>query len=235
MIPTKFAGIVFDMDGVLLDSERVFRDAFEELRAQKENRDIENFPYSKLVGLNTANSLEVLESFIGSKTRAADVFNEWEVIAHALFLNGGFRLKEGARETLDVVRELKIPCGLATSTGRNEVVRRFKLLDIGHYFHQAVCGDEVSCGKPSPMIYQEACRRLGVMPSECLMVEDSAAGLVAARTSGGVVVHVPDTEEQLLLDTSLFNFRLSSVIEVGRGMSRKCRDGSGADEWFFAP
>jgi HAD superfamily hydrolase (TIGR01509 family) len=185
---------VFDMDGLLLDSERPIRDAwFQVMR----NNGIEfsESVYLEVVGRNHADSNAILTNHLGG----ASTFDKVCAQVNALLLErcetAGYRTKPGAVELLSLLRERRIPLCVASSTNRLEVRRRLQKSGLHHFFDAIAGGDEVLIGKPGPDLFLLAAQRLGIAPSRCLVFEDSEHGAIGAMAAGMSAVLVPDLKQ----------------------------------------
>jgi HAD superfamily hydrolase (TIGR01509 family) len=114
----------------------------------------------------------------------------WDI--HRAQLEAGAPVKRGARELLERLRLACVPMVLATSTPRGGAKYRLEKVGLWHYFCGAACGDEVAQGKPFPDIFQLAAQRCGLPAEQCIAVEDSPAGVRAAKRAGMAVALVPD-------------------------------------------
>ncbi|MCP9276088.1 HAD family hydrolase [Mycolicibacterium arenosum] len=184
--------VLWDMDGTLVDSEKLWDVSMHEL-------------YARLGGVLTP---EVRESTVGGSagsvmaTVYSDLGLEPDPVAMAesadwlhdrtgeLF-EAGLPWRPGARELLDALLGAGVPMALVTNTRR--VLTENALKSIGrHYFSVSVCGDEVENAKPAPDLYVRASELLGFAPAECLAVEDSVTGTTAAEAAGCPVLVVPN-------------------------------------------
>ena len=184
-----YTAAVFDMDGLLLDSERPIRDAW--LRAAAAlGVHLSGADYLGVVGLNHVDSwTRMLALFGGDETLLATAQRRVD----DLLANGApFAAKPGAARLLRALREAGIACAVASSTHHAEVRRRLARADLlGHF--DAICGgDEVPRGKPDPDLYLLALQRLGATPGSTMAFEDSGHGVQAAIAAGLATVAVPD-------------------------------------------
>jgi len=184
-----FSAAVFDMDGLLLDTERPTRDAW--LRAAAALRvPLSESDYLSIVGLNHVDSHARLLTLFGGD---AALLATARAQADAALASGApFEAKPGARRLLRSLRAARIPCAVASSTHHVEVRRR--LHDAGLLDHfAAVCGgDEVRRGKPEPELYALALARLNAQAGRSIAFEDSGHGVQAALAAGLATVAVPD-------------------------------------------
>ena len=184
-----FTAVVFDMDGLLLDSERPTRDAWLRAAAALEVP-LSEADYLSLVGLNHTDShSRLLALFGGDAMRLADA----RALADAMLAAAPpFEPKPGAHRLLRGLRDARIPCAVASSTHVTEVHRRLQRARLLDHFAAVCGGDEVAHGKPAPDLYTLALARLGVSAATTLAFEDSGHGVQAALAAGLATVAVPD-------------------------------------------
>jgi HAD superfamily hydrolase (TIGR01509 family) len=187
------AAVVFDNDGLLLDTESVWTRAEEDLF---ERRGLEFTPADKreLVGTSAEIAGGILERRLGEPGRAADLIEELNVLVVAE-LEHGVEAMIGARELLERLRERGTPLGLVSNSPLRFVQRSIEIVGLGHHFDVILSAHEVAAPKPAPDPYLEACRRLGVEPGPSVVaLEDSPTGVAAARAAGLTVIGVPSIE-----------------------------------------
>ena len=190
----RFAAAIFDMDGLLLDSERPILDAW--LQASAE--------------LGYALSPEPLVHALGRRAEDARglfraafpddfPFDRARARVQALLTQrreqGPFSLKAGVSKLLARLVSLNVPCAVASSTRRAEVERRLAHAGLSAYFRALVGGDEVEHGKPAPDTFLLAARRLEVEPARCVVFEDMEHGARGAIAAGMQAVIVPDLKQ----------------------------------------
>jgi HAD superfamily hydrolase (TIGR01509 family) len=188
---TRPEAVIFDMDGLLLDSERIALKLFAEAARSLDLKWSEEVGL-KMIGLNSrdANAI-VLESF-GSDYAVASLHERFGELYEAAIISGGIPVKPFARDLLMRLAALRIPCAVATSTRRTRAEAKLHHAQLIQHFKALACGDEVLRGKPHPEIYELAASRLGVEASRCLALEDSNAGVRSAVSANMQVVMVPD-------------------------------------------
>jgi HAD superfamily hydrolase (TIGR01509 family) len=185
--------VVFDNDGLLLDTESVWTRAEEDLF---ERRGLEFTPADKreLVGTSAEIAGGILERRLGEPGRAAELIEELNALVVAE-LEHGVEAMVGARELLERLRERGIPLGLVSNSPLRFVQRSIEIVGLGHHFDVILSAHEVAAPKPAPDPYLEACRRLGVEPGlSVVALEDSPTGVAAARAAGLTVIGVPSVE-----------------------------------------
>lgn len=196
-MPAQPAAVVFDNDGLLLDTESVWTRAEEDLF---ELRGTEFTPADKLelVGTSAQIAGAILERRLGEPGRAAELIEELNELVVAE-LEHGVEAMLGARDLLDRLRDQGVPLGLVSNSPLRFVRRSIELAGFEDYFDVILSAHEVAAPKPAPDPYLEACRRLGVEPSpEVVALEDSPTGVAAARAAGLTVIGIPSVEGVLL-------------------------------------
>ena len=182
--------VLFDMDGVIFDSERAVLAVWREIAGEMELSGIDGV-FVQCVGVNKQRTREI---FCGAYPDLD--FDEFDVRVRRLFLSrydkGRLPVKPGVREILAGLRERRIPLALASST-RTETVKR-ELEEAGFLgcFDTVIGGDLVTRSKPDPEIFLTAVSRLGAEPADCFVIEDSFNGIRAASAGGFRPIMVPD-------------------------------------------
>ncbi len=183
--------VVFDMDGILFDTERLCRDCWIALSKEYEIPNMEEV-YALCIGVNVQATRQIVYDNYGKDfpfeeydRRASAMYNEY-IAEH------GVPVKEGVRETLEVLAKAGAKIAVASSTRREKVLRLLASAGIDRYFTAVVGGDTVKHSKPDPEIFLTACKALSVSPEEAIAVEDSHNGIRAAHAAGMLAVMVPD-------------------------------------------
>ena len=186
-----YSAAIFDMDGLLLDSERPIRDAWLQVTAQS-GVSLTNDTYLQWVGRREADIKAEYGDFFGPMLPFAEACNRVRAMVSEHYATEGYAVKAGAVELLSWLGEQGIPCCVASSTRRDEVHRRLKRAGLRDFFDFITGGDEVSKGKPHPDLFFLAAGRLGLNPQQCLVFEDSEYGAQGAVAAGMSAVIVPD-------------------------------------------
>lgn len=177
------------MDGTLVDSEKIWTMAVEEL-AVSYGGVVSPAARLAMVGVGVFESMAILHDDLCQPWRDPATGSRWIQDRAAELFAAGLDWRPGARELLDDLRAAGIPVALVTSTARRLVDVALGTLGADT-FDVVVCGDEVSATKPDPAPYLAAARLLGVPARECVAVEDSPAGVASARAAGATVIGVP--------------------------------------------
>ena len=187
----RFEAIVFDMDGLLLDSERIVLDAFLLVCEHFELGDRTEL-LKQCIGTNRDYTRARMTEAFGSGVDFNEFQNMWTLKHEEIVGDDAMPLMDGARELLDLIQQLDIPRAVATSTRSAQALDRLEKADLLHYFEFVVGGDQVTNSKPDPEIYLAATQKLGCNPASCLAFEDSENGVRAALGAGLRVIQVPD-------------------------------------------
>lgn len=183
------AAVLFDMDGLLLDSERVIAASLVSVAAEME-ADIEPAFWLSMVGKANAECRAMLAGRIGSDAAIELLkrgFERYQDVALA-----GIAHRPGVLPLLDWLGAREIPCAVGTSTRQPLASRKLEAAGLLSYFRTVVSSTDVARPKPAPDTYLEAARRLGVEPDHCLVLEDSPTGVRAALAAGMTAIQVPD-------------------------------------------
>ncbi len=186
--------VIFDMDGTLVDSERLGRRAWAMAADRLGFSGVSSEVIDSFVGRTRTDVLSMLTGVLGSEEDAERLFFLSRDIRHGE-LGDQLELKPGAIESLEWLRSAGIPCGVATSTFRDLAVPTLERMGLAGYFNHVTCGGDVEKGKPAPDIFLRAMELEGAAPAECAVVEDSPNGVRAGYASGARVYLVPDLVE----------------------------------------
>ena len=184
-------GILFDMDGVLLDTERLSTKAWLEV-ANKWGIDLSETFINSFKGMTVDGSKHIFLKRFGCDFPYHFFRAERNKYVQQFIKEEGVPVKKGVYEILDYAKARNIKTAIATSTKRSIAEEYLKSTDILDRVDHIVCGDEIIKSKPEPDIYLEAAYKIKIDIRDCLVIEDSNAGIVAGFTSGAKVIFVPD-------------------------------------------
>lgn len=184
-------GAIFDMDGLMFDSERLVCNIWQEMMDEngyKFNVDI----FKNTIGLRRDKTKEFYISLYGSDFD----YDRFKMQSRERFYKriekDGVPIKKGLFELLDFLRDNGIKMAVATSTSAKTALKVIKKAGVYDYFDSFVCGDDVKNGKPHPEVFLTAAERIGVPPEECVAFEDSINGIKSAFDANMTTVMVPD-------------------------------------------
>ena len=187
--------VLFDMDGTLVDSEKLWEVALQVLYSRL-GGELTPAVREATVGGSAESLMQIIYTDLGLDPDADEMaaHSDWLHENTADLFDGGLPWCDGARELLDTLADSAVPMALVTNTRRALTERA--LDSIGrHYFAASVCGDEVVRAKPAPDPYQRAAALLGFDPAQCLAIEDSVTGAASAEDAGCPVLVVPNDVE----------------------------------------
>ena len=191
--PTKrFSVLVFDVDGLMIDSERVEREAWQDA-AKKFGCTITDAEFSLLIGASHAVTKSILTDLWAERSENADAFDEIFKSKVDQAAKAPIARRPGLDSLMSWAESLKIPMAIASSTERALVEDRLARAHVNKLrFKVIVCGDDVREVKPAPDIYLLAAKRLHIAPGSCLVLEDSDNGIRAACSAGAIPLLIPD-------------------------------------------
>jgi HAD superfamily hydrolase (TIGR01509 family) len=185
--------VVFDNDGLLLDTESVWTRAEQDL-FERRGTEFSHADKRELVGTSAEIAGAVLERRLNEPGRAVELIEELNELVVAE-LEHGVEAMVGARELLRTLKERGTPIGLVSNSPLVFVRRSLEIVGFSESFDVVLSAHEVAAPKPAPDPYLEACRRLGVRPGpEVVALEDSPTGVAAARAAGLTVIGVPSLD-----------------------------------------
>ena len=197
-ISPNIAAVIFDMDGLLLDSERVYLAAFMDVAITFGVADAEAV-YVNTIGMREADSVATLRAHLGNRLDF-DAFLPRVHAAQHKALSAPLPLRPGAETLVLHCIEAAVPIAVATSTETTKAIERLRKSGLAPPLELVIGGETVRHGKPAPDIFLEAARRLGVDPIDCVAFEDSKTGALAALRAGMRTVQVPDLSPALSTD-----------------------------------
>jgi len=188
-LPFRPDAVIFDMDGLMIDSERVSIACWSEASAAMGIALPDGF-FLQMVGLGDRDCERLLRQHI-DEARIASLFSNCHDLYEAR-TQAGLPLRPGILELLDLLQAHGVPRAVATSTRQPRANRKLAASGLLPYFDAVVTSSDVQHPKPAPDIYLLAVQRLGKDPARCLALEDSPAGTRAALAAGMTAIQVPD-------------------------------------------
>lgn len=184
---------VFDMDGVLLDTESMCERVWSLCGGEFGiGRDASVALQNECLGMSTAHQAEVLKERFGCDFPAESFLKCFSEIFYELETNEGIALKPFTRECLAHLKAQGYLLSLASSTEEATVRRQMANADLLDFFDSITCGDNVAHSKPDPEIYLKSAEGISCTPAFCAAVEDSPNGILSAKSAGLITIMVPD-------------------------------------------
>lgn len=196
----KISAVVFDMDGVLFDTEQMYLREWQRIGEKNGIEHVEETA-RKCIGLSVNDSVALLLATYGQDFPVEKYHQEINTAVNERIQREGIPVKKGTREILQYLSDRGFTVGLASSTKHDKVLDLLERAGLSGFFKVVIGGDMIAHSKPDPEIYRLACEKLGVEPSETAAVEDSRNGIISAKSAGMIPLLVPDivspTEEML--------------------------------------
>jgi HAD superfamily hydrolase (TIGR01509 family) len=221
--------VVFDLDGVILDSEELWNEVREELARERGGR-WSKCATTDMMGMSSTEWSRYMHEVVRLQEPPEEI-NREVVLRMIDRYAKRLPLIDGAVEAVQRVAA-RWTLGLASSSNRELIDRALDVSGLAQHFHATVSSEEVERGKPAPDVYLETARRLGVEPAQCAAIEDSASGIRSAHTAGMRVVAIPNRafpppedvlESATLVLESISELEPDRLIAATRDSSRRGR------------
>ncbi|MDE6904093.1 MAG: HAD family phosphatase [Lachnospiraceae bacterium] len=209
----EMKGVIFDMDGLMLDTEKLYNRFWREAAAE--------FGYTMtyehalvIRSMNPVICSATLKQLLGKDFPYEEAKSLRRKLMKEYVKIHGVEKKKGLDELLQYLKENKFKIAVATSSNRSRTEWYLTSVGIWDYFDKIICGDMVPKGKPEPDIYLIAAKQLGLFPSECIALEDAPAGILSAHRAGCHPVFVPDLDEGDITTRETAEYIAESLSEV---------------------
>ena len=216
--------VVFDMDGVLFDTEYLILQVWKKVAEKEAISDIEKV-LRDCIGRSYEDTRLIFHKFYGEDFDFEGFRTKADQICEKEIEEKGLPIKKGVKEILAYLKQEGYKIGLASSTRREGVLSHLRRTGLEEYFEVVVGGDMVKQSKPNPEIYELACSLLGVKPDEAYCIEDSLNGIRAGNSAGLKVIMVPDLIEPTEEILPLLHMKCESLLEVKAYLEKCCSSG----------
>lgn len=183
--------IIFDMDGLMIDSERVTFECYQE-RLKDMNLTMDEEFYKTLLGKPIKGIYQRFYDVYGNDFPIDNVIQDVHQLMAERFETEGVPVKKGLVELLHYLKDNNYKTIVATSSNRDRVDKILAQAKITEFFDDSICGDEVTKGKPNPEVFLKSCQKLDVNVDEAIVLEDSEAGIQASYDANIKVICIPD-------------------------------------------
>ena len=205
--------IIFDMDGVIFDTEKLYFNVWERI-FKKYGYDMTIDVYSSVMGIGRDNVKKVFKEIYGQDIPIEQMYKEKDEEVLAAIEENKVEVKAGVKDILEYLEKNELKIALATSAKRDRVYKQLIGAGLLEKFDYILCGDEIINPKPNPEIFIKVAKKLEIKEEHCLVIEDSYSGLNAAFNAKMKVVHVPDLIDYHKKLKNKINIRLENVIEL---------------------
>ena len=206
-------GVLFDMDGLVLDTEKLYTRFWQEAANEL------GYPmtFQQALGMRSLNrdlGQAKLEEYFGPGISYPEVRSRRIILMDAHISEHGIDAKPGIRELLDHLHANGIACAITSSSPMENIRRHLAAHGLLNCFDKLCSGYDVPNGKPAPDIYLHGAAALGLKPEECLALEDSPTGILSAYRAGCLPVMVPDLDQPEVETTVILYAKADSLIDV---------------------
>lgn len=188
---TRYDAVIFDMDGVLIDSEPLWKIAMEEV-FRSVGSELTKQDFQKTVGLRLDEVIQFWHHHEGWKNVSPNQVEQQIITKMQELIRANAQPLTGVIETLKHLKQMNKKIGLGTSSYRILIDTVLNALDIAHYFDVTHSAELESHGKPHPAVYLTVSEKLGVHATKCLVIEDSLNGIISAKAARMSVVCIPE-------------------------------------------
>ncbi|MGM9978820.1 MAG: HAD family hydrolase [Clostridium sp.] len=209
----KIKAILFDMDGVIFDTEREYLKEWNKI-FEKYGYKMKKEIYVSVMGRGRKKVKEIFKENFGYDLPIEEMYIEKDKMLKEAIENNKVPLKQGALELLEFLKENGYKTALATSAKKDRVKSQVTHAKINKLFDAIVCADDIVNSKPNPEIFLKAAEKVNIKPENCIVIEDSEAGIRAAFNAGMIAFHVKDLKEA---DESIIKYcdkNFENLIEI---------------------
>ena len=222
-VEAMIRAVVFDMDGLMFDTERLCHDAVAQVGKELGCPDLAEFTL-ELMGRNEKECIKRYTEYLGDRCSYQHFYARRQEIIDAAIQKNGVPVKPGLFELLDFLKENGFLLAVATSTSRRHALAYLEQTGAARYFHRMVFGDMLEKSKPNPDIYLKAAEELQVSPQNCMALEDSPLGIQSAHAAGMTAVMIPDLVQPDETLKQIYDDCVPSLFSVIELLQRETRE-----------
>ena len=190
----KIKAVLFDMDGVIFDTEREYLQEWNEI-FEKYGYKMKKEIYVSVMGRGRKKVKEIFKENFGNDLPIEEMYIEKDKMLKEAIENNKVPLKQGALELLEFLKKNGYKTALATSAKKDRVKSQVTHAKINNLFDAIVCADDIVNSNPDPEIFLKAAEKVNIKPENCVVIEDSEAGIRAGFNAGMIAFHVKDLKE----------------------------------------
>ena len=209
----KIKAILFDMDGVIFDTEREYLKEWNKI-FEKYGYEMKKEIYVSVMGRGRKKVKEIFKENFGDDLPIEEMYIEKDKMLKEAIENNEVPLKQGALELLEFLKRNGYKTALATSAKKDRVKSQVTHAKINNLFDAIVCADDIVNSKPNPEIFLKAAEKVNIKPENCIVIEDSEAGIRAAFNAGMIAFHVKDLKEADENIKKYCNKNFENLIEI---------------------
>ncbi len=206
-----FKAVIFDFDGLVVDSEPIYVEANKRFLSEKGINDFSII--NRIFGMRAEETFELMKSEFNFSESVNDLMNLRNSYILQDFKNGKLNLMLGFRDLIDFLRENNIKTAIGSSSKWSLLSAGMNTHDIEKCFDVIVCGDDVEKGKPEPDIYLKVSEILNIDPKQCIVLEDAPNGVLAGKKAGMFTISVPN-HQTIGLNFPEHDLKTSNLLEV---------------------
>jgi pseudouridine-5'-monophosphatase len=211
----RLSAIVFDLDGLMVDTETISREAWKQL-LKTLGSSLDQDTYHSIVGRRSDESALIMKNALNLPISPAELISRKSAIFYEL-LTEGVTVMPGLMELLTEIGKRNVPWAVATSSSRHYAEKILSQIGLSDSCYAIAAGDEVNRGKPAPDIYVLAARRLKFEPNFCIALEDSVPGCLSSIAAGMVTAAIPN-KETIRDDFSFVHQVFQSLNDVAKNL-----------------
>ena len=209
----KIKAVLFDMDGVIFDTEREYLKEWNKI-FEKYGYEMKKEIYVSVMGRGRKKVKEIFKENFGDDLPIEEMYIEKDKMLKEAIENNEVPLKQGALELLEFLKKNEYKTALATSAKKDRVKSQVTHAKINNLFDAIVCADDIVNSKPDPEIFLKAAEKVNIKPENCVVIEDSEAGIRAAFNAGMIAFHVKDLKEADESITKYCDKNFENLIEI---------------------